>query len=77
MSYINNPNGGGGSGTIPEYYTDPVSPTPGQTWVLATLKMAAGSPIGLLLSLTYSISVYTYQLSYYTSEGTIIRTPLN
>ena len=75
---------GGGSGSssgvnIPEYYVDPASPTPEETWVLASLTgtgHAAGSPIGLLLSLTYSSTVYMYQLSYRTLEGTTVRTTL-
>jgi len=52
---------------------DPVSPRSGQTWVKATVY--TGSPIGLLLSLTYA-SYVTYQLSYKTYEGPIVRTNL-
>ena len=65
------------SSGIPEVYTDPVSPTPGQTWILATAIANVGQPIGLLLSLTYAVNRYTYQLSYYTSENLIIRTVLS
>ena len=57
---------------IPEYTSDPASPVPGQTWVL---KIANGTPIGLLLALTREVD--TYYLSYYTSEGSIVRTQLS
>ncbi len=66
--------------TIPQYETfDPVSPSPEDTWVLHTggIPMVAGSPIGLLLSLTYAgPSGGTYQLSYRTLEGTTKRVAL-
>ncbi len=58
---------------IGEVLSDPVAPQPGQTWMLKTNYV--GSPIGLLLSLTYANYV-TYQLSYKTFEGPIIRTTL-
>ena len=71
---------GGGSGivTIPEFTSDPVSPSPNETWVLYTSGGNAGQPIGLLLALTYAGSggSSSYQLSYETTEGTIVRTPL-
>lgn len=66
-----------GSGTIPEVTTDPVSPTAGQVWVLAADLGAVGTPIGLLLSLTYAVSNFDYKLSYRTSEGTTVRAVLN
>jgi hypothetical protein len=71
--------GGSSSGTpvIPELYADPVSPTHEQTWVLATPLSTTGSPIGLLLALTYSTTKVSYQLSYFTLENTIIRTVLS
>lgn len=63
--------------TIPEFTSDPVSPTPEEAWVLHTGFAVAGSPIGLLLSLTYSAPTSgNYQFSYYTLEGTIKRVPL-
>ena len=68
---------GGGGGTLPEYYTDPVSPAAGDTWILATIATAGGSPMGMLLSITYAANTYTYQLSYRTTEGTTIRTTLS
>lgn len=67
----------GGSGTIPEVLIDPSSPTPGQVWVLATQISQSGTPIGLLLSLTYSNNLFSYQLSYRTSENTTVRTVLS
>lgn len=70
--------GGSGSGaTIPELATDPVSPVPESAWVLRTTISSPGTPIGLLLALTQSIAVYTYQFSYRTLEGTTIRTVLS
>lgn len=65
-----------GSGTVTEVSTDPSSPTAGQTWVLHSASAIGGSPIGLLLSLTQTIVANTYLFSYYTSEGTIVRTVL-
>lgn len=65
------------SSTISEVTSDPVSPTAGQTWVLATQIAASGSPIGLLLALTQATAQYIYQLSYYTSENSIKRTVLS
>jgi hypothetical protein len=59
--------------TLAEVLADPVAPHVGQTWILKTDY--AGQPMGLLLSLTYNYS--TYQLSYKTSSGTIIRTNLS
>lgn len=56
---------------IPELTADPVSPVPGQTWVLAG---QIGTPVGLLLAIT--TGAISYRLSYYTSEGTIVRTVL-
>ena len=58
--------------TIPELLADPVSPSPGDTWVLR--YEVKGSPIGLLLAITYPTNLY--KLSYMTTEGDIIRTPL-
>jgi hypothetical protein len=74
--------GGGGVTTIPEYYTDPVSPVAEQAWVLATGSgaIADGTPMGLLLALTYTGnggSGFTYQFSYRTIEGTTKRVTLS
>lgn len=71
--------GGGTSGpvAIPEVYTDPLTPLAGSVWVLALDQGTGGSPLGLLLSLTHAVSIFTYQLSYRTTEGTTIRTVLS
>lgn len=72
-------NSSNGSVTIPELTSDPVSPAPESAWVLRTdVPEIIGSPIGLLLSLTYATSsLPTYQFSYQTLEGTIVRTQLS
>lgn len=64
-------------GTIPEYDADPVVLNFNDTWVLATGTLLAGDAMGVL-GLTYSgdLSTPSYQLSYYTNEATIKRTPL-
>lgn len=63
--------------TIPELTADPVSPTPEEAWVLHSGSAPVGSPIGLLLTLTYATPTDgNYQFSYYTLEGTIKRVPL-
>lgn len=64
----------GSGGTIPEYASDPLSPAVNSAWVLKTV-IPDGTPIGLLLALTYTSEI-TYQFSYRTSEGTTVRTQL-
>ena len=72
---------GSGSITIPEYLTDPSSPAANSAWVLRTIQggLQAGNPVGLLLALTYATSagVSSYQFSYYTTEGTTVRSTLS
>lgn len=65
--------------TIAEVTSDPASPVAGQTWVLhTTVTGVTGTPLGLLLAITYSSSTTNlYELSYYTLENTIVRTVLN
>lgn len=75
--YSSSGGSGGGSSIIPEFTSDPVSPTAGQTWILRTTTHSAGSSIGLLLGLTYANDLYAYQLSYFTTESTIVRTGLS
>lgn len=76
-------NTSGGSPTVVEYQdSDPSSPTPGDLWVKHTNASSGGTggtPIGLLLSLTYAgtITDEKYELSYQTSESTIIRTTMS
>lgn len=71
----------GGTASIPEYSTDPGSPSAQDAWVLKTTTGggSAGAPLGLLLALTDAgaSGSSTYQFSYYTNEGTIIRTTLS
>jgi hypothetical protein len=69
--------GGGGSSSIPELTSDPISPAPQSMWVLKTGGTGSGEPLGLLLALTTTSGVpLSYQLSYQTLEGTTIRTTL-
>ena len=63
--------------SIPELTSDPVAPDPEEAWVLYSGTIPAGTPMGLLLSLTYATSVTgTYQFSYRTLEGTTKRVSL-
>ena len=71
--YTNSGGGGAGSVSIPEVYADPISPAPESAWVLATAGIPGGVPIGLLLSLTYTGPIESYQFSYKTLEGSIVR----
>lgn len=68
----------GGSSTIPEVTTDPVSPTINQAWVLDIGSVGvAGQAMGVL-GLTYSrTEVDQYQLSIKMANGDIKRTNLN
>lgn len=68
--------------TIPEITADPVSPSPGDAWVLASAfnGIMDGTPIGMLLALTYTGdqgAPTTFQFSYRTSEGTTKRVSLS
>lgn len=75
MSSQYSSSGGGSSGPlqIPEYISDPISPSSQDVWVLRTPLI--GTPIGLLLALTYTTD--QYQLSYRTLENTTVRTNLS
>lgn len=66
---------GGSSGTavIPEYATDPASPSAGDAWVL---RSGTVQPYGLLLALTKP-AVTTYQFSYRTNAGSTVRATLS
>lgn len=72
--------GSSGSVNIPELSADPASPTAQEAWVLKTTTGGGGSAGQLMgiLGLTYAGGgTTTYQFSYYTNEGTIVRTPLS
>lgn len=84
MFNILNPGSGTGSSDhIQELFSDPASPTPEEVWVLRSGGSGGipdGTPIGLLLALTYTGNAgsgFTYQLSYQTLEGPIIRVTLS
>jgi len=76
--------GSGGSATITELGSDPISPTTNQAWVLRT---GSGGTGGGILQATMGLGFpylsvssggsYTYQLSYYTEAGTIVRSTLS
>ena len=79
--YLDLTGSGTGSGTIPQYTSDPVSPTAGQAWILRSGSVSAGGDImtfigGFPLVNPGGGGGYTYQFSYYTNEGTIIRNTL-
>lgn len=61
---------------IPELTSDPATPNVGDTWVIITSFGSAGLAMGPL-GLTYSGPINTYQLSYYTAEGVVVRTELS
>ena len=65
-------------GSIPEYTSDPSTPTPQTAWVLRSGSASGGgSPIGLLLTLTTpGTASYTYELKYRTLESTTVAVPL-
>jgi hypothetical protein len=67
--------GFGSSVNIPEHTSDPVSPAVNSAWVIKITEVA-GTPIGLLLALTESITGDFYYLSYKTIAGDVIRTEL-
>ena len=71
----------GTSGVIPQLDADPGDPFEESAWVLKSGggSIPDGTPIGMLLGLTYTdvTPINTYQLSYKTKEGTIIRTTLS
>ena len=74
--------GSGGVVNIQELSSDPLSPVAEEAWVLrsGTTPIPDGTPIGLLLALTYTGNMgssFTYQFSYFTNESTIIRTTLS
>ena len=64
---------------IPELVSDPSSPEAEDSWVLKTGQnvIPDGTPIGLLLALTYTKELeppFAYQFSYRTTDGTTNRT---
>lgn len=71
----------GSDTAILELNSDPVSPASGEAWILRTGagSIADGVPIGLLLALTYTGctgSSSSYQFSYKTASGTVVRANL-
>lgn len=67
--------GAGSSNSIQQLDADPVSPNPEEVWVRKNMSISDGSPIGLLLALTY-VGTLSYDLSYRTLEGTTKRVSL-
>lgn len=64
---------------IPQLDADPTNPKAQDAWILKTGGSSGveGSPIGLLLPLTYVSASTTYEFSYRTKEGTTIRIVLS
>jgi len=78
---INVPVGGGGGG-IPQYDTDPASPTAEDAWVLRSTTGTGGGKLNTFLGLGFPYTSqgtlsYTYRLSYRTQAGTTVRTLLS
>lgn len=69
--------GASASGGIPQLAADPVAPIAESSWVRSTQVSTAGSPIGLLLSLTQAVNTYTYELRYRTQQGITVGVPLS
>lgn len=75
---------GGGSSSIPELSSDPASPTTNQAWVL---RSGSGGTGGGVLQATMGLGFpylsantggsFSYQFSYYTEAGTIVRSTLS
>lgn len=69
----------GAGGKLRELATDPVAPTPGQTWVLRTLE----NPAGTLQAFIGGFPAVTetddnkYELSFRAAEGKTVRTLLS
>ena len=69
-------------GEIPQYSTDPSSPLAETSWVLRSGSggaIADGTPIGLLLALTYQDNAgvaFSYLLKYRTKENTTLSVAL-
>ena len=67
---------------IPQFSTDPVAPVAETAWVLRTGSggaIADGTPIGLLLCLTYTDNAgvaFSYALKYRTKENTTLSVAL-
>ncbi len=72
------PSGGGGGSSIPQYEDSDPSPLVAESaWVKHTTTSGGGTPIGLLLALTYAGSgTEKWELSYYTTQGSIKRIEL-
>ena len=65
------------AGSVPILDADPVAPDDEQMWILKTPIYSAGTPIGLLMSITQSsITGYTRELSV-NDGGTIVRTTMS
>lgn len=71
--------GTGSVSSVPEYSSDPISPTAGQAWVLRTLE----NPVGTLQAFVGGFMVQTatddnkFEFSFRTSTGQTVRTLLS
>ena len=68
----------GSGGTLPEYGSDPSPLNSGDVWVLRTVENAAGTLQAFVggFPIETAQDEDTFKLSYFTSLGTIVRTPL-
>lgn len=85
MTVLRSGAGGASSGsTIPELSSDPASPTTNQAWVLRSGSGGTGGGVvqaitglGFPIMSVNTGGTYSYQLSYYTEAGTIVRSTLS
>lgn len=71
-----------GSVSIPEYTSDPVSPSARDAWVLRTGSMSGGGELMYMIGGMPVLSSgtgggYTYQFKYRTDEGTTVAVALS
>ena len=78
---IDNDSGGTSTPQIPQYDTDPVSPSPEDVWVRRSGSSTGGGELKYIFGLGMPITSsgtgsFVYELSYRTAEGTTKRVEL-
>jgi hypothetical protein len=73
--------GGGGSFSIPELASDPVSPNAGDAWVLRSGGTVGGGdaylPFPLVFTTSGTVGSATYELSYQTISDGVVRVSMS